>query len=130
LAVTTTVSSSLAASGGWQIMSIRPLYDRIVVKRIEEQETTRSGIFIPDSAKEKPQEGEVVAVGHGKMLESGELMALDVKVGDRVLFGKYSGTETKLIGTEYIIMREDDVLGILESAADTDKVTTHVQKKE
>ena len=102
-------------------MSIRPLYDRIVVKRIEEQETTRSGIFIPDSAKEKPQEGEVVAVGHGKMLESGELMALDVKVGDRVLFGKYSGTETKLIGTEYIIMREDDVLGILESATDTEK---------
>jgi chaperonin GroES len=106
------------------------LYDRIVVKRIEEQESTRSGIFIPDSAKEKPQEGEVVAVGHGKMLESGQLMALDVKVGDRVLFGKYSGTETKLIGTEYIIMREDDVLGILESAADTDKVTTHVRKKE
>jgi len=99
-------------------MSIRPLYDRIVVKRIEEQETTRSGIFIPDSAKEKPQEGEVVAVGHGKMLESGQLTALDVKVGDRVLFGKYSGTETKLIGTEYIIMREDDVLGILESATD------------
>jgi len=99
-------------------MSIRPLYDRIVVKRIEEQETTRSGIFIPDSAKEKPQEGEVVAVGHGKMLESGQLMALDVKVGDRVLFGKYSGTETKLIGTEYIVMREDDVLGILESAAE------------
>jgi chaperonin GroES len=111
-------------------MSIRPLYDRIVVKRIEEQETTRSGIFIPDSAKEKPQEGEVVAVGHGKMLESGELMAWDVKVADRVLFGKCSGTETKLIGTEYFIMREDDVLGILESAADTDKVTTHVQKKE
>jgi len=111
-------------------LSIRPLYDRIVVKRIEEQESTRNGIFIPDSAKEKPQEGEVVAVGHGKMLESGQLMALDVKVGDRVLFGKYSGTETKLIGTEYIIMREDDVLGILESAADTDKVTTQVQKKE
>ena len=111
-------------------MSIRPLYDRIVVKRIEEQESTRNGIFIPDSAKEKPQEGEIVAVGHGKMLESGELMALDVKVGDRVLFGKYSGTETKLIGTEYIIMREDDVLGIFESAADTDEITTHVQKKE
>ena len=111
-------------------MSIRPLYDRIVVKRIEEQETTRSGIFIPDSAKEKPQEGEVVAVGHGKMLESGELMALDVKVGDRVLFGKYSGTETKLIGTEYIIMREDDVLGILESAVDTNKITTQARKKE
>ena len=97
-------------------MSIRPLYDRIVVKRIEEQECTRSGIFIPDSAKEKPQEGEVVAVGHGKMLESGQLMALDLQVGDRVLFGKYSGTETKLIGTEYIIMREDDVLGILQLA--------------
>lgn len=111
-------------------MSIRPLYDRIVVKRIEEQESTRSGIFIPDSAKEKPQEGEVLAVGHGKMLESGQLMALDVKVGDRILFGKYSGTETKLIGTEYIIMREDDVLGILEPAADTDKVTTHMREKE
>jgi chaperonin GroES len=94
------------------------LYDRIVVKRIEEQESTRNGIFIPDSAKEKPQEGEVVAAGHGKMLENGQLMTLDVKVGDRVLFGKYSGTETKLIGTEYIIMREDDVLGIFESAAD------------
>ena len=100
---------------------IRPLYDRIVVKRIEEQESTRNGIFIPDSAKEKPQEGEVVAVGHGKLLESGQLMTLDVKVGDRVLFGKYSGTETKLIGTEYIIMREDDVLGILEPAAKTEK---------
>jgi chaperonin GroES len=94
------------------------LYDRIVVKRIEEQESTRNGIFIPDSAKEKPQEGEVVAVGHGKMLENGQVMALDVKVGDRILFGKYSGTETKLTGTEYIIMREDDVLGIFESAAD------------
>ena len=111
-------------------MSIRPLYDRIVVKRIEEQESTRNGIFIPDSAKEKPQEGEVVAVGHGKMLERGQMMALDVKVGDRVLFGKYSGTETKLIGTEYIIMREDDILGIFESASDNVKVTTHVRKKE
>ncbi len=94
-------------------MNIRPLYDRIVVKRIEEQETTRKGIIIPDSAKEKPQEGEVLAVGHGKRLESGELVALDVKVGDRILFGKYSGSETKLDGVEYIIMREDDVLGIL-----------------
>jgi chaperonin GroES len=111
-------------------MSIRPLYDRIVVKRIEEQESTRNGIFLPDSAKEKPQEGEVIAVGRGKMLPSGELTALDVKVGDRILFGKYSGTEAKLIGTEYIIMREDDVLGILESAGDTDKVTTQVRKKE
>ena len=96
-------------------MNIRPLYDRIVVKRIEEQETARNGIIIPDSAKEKPQEGEVMAVGHGKMLEGGQLIALDVKVGDRVLFGKYSGTETKLVGTEYLIMREDDVLGILSS---------------
>ena len=91
-------------------MSMRPLYDRIIVKRIEEREDTRNGIFIPDSAKEKPQEGEVIAVGRGKMLENGRLMALDVKAGDRVLFGKYSGTETKLLGTEYIIMREDDVL--------------------
>ena len=98
-------------------MNIRPLYDRIVVKRIEEQETTRNGIFIPDSAKEKPQEGEVLAVGHGKRLDNGALVALDVKVGDRILFGKYSGTETKLAGTEYIIMREDDVLGILEGAS-------------
>jgi len=111
-------------------MSFRPLYDRIAVKRIEERESTRNGIFIPDSAKEKPQEGEVIAVGHGKMLQSGELMALDVKVGDRVLFAKYSGTETKLIGTEYIIMREDEVLGIIESAADTDQVTTQVGKRE
>ena len=102
-------------------MNIRPLYDRIVVKRIEEQETTRSGIVIPDSAKEKPQEGEVMAVGHGKRLENGELVALDVKVGDRILFGKYSGSETKLDGTEYIIMREDDVLGILDSAAQAAK---------
>ena len=96
-------------------MNIRPLYDRIVVKRIEEQETTRNGIVIPDSAKEKPQEGEVIAVGHGKRLEDGKLVALDVKAGDRILFGKYSGSETKLEGTEYIIMREDDVLGVLDS---------------
>ena len=95
-------------------MNIRPLYDRIVVKRIEEQETSRNGIIIPDSAKEKPQEGEVMAVGHGKRLDDGKLVALDVKVGDRVLFGKYSGTETKVVGTEYIIMREDDVLGVLD----------------
>ena len=98
-------------------MNIRPLYDRIVVKRIEEQETTSNGIVIPDSAKEKPQEGEVMAIGQGKRLEDGQLVALDVKIGDRILFGKYSGTETKLVGTEYLIMREDDVLGILDSAA-------------
>ena len=97
-------------------MNIRPLYDHIVVKRIEEQESTRNGIVIPDSAKEKPQEGEVLAVGHGKRMEDGLLVALDVKVGDRILFGKYSGTETKVVGTEYIIMREDDVLGILDEA--------------
>jgi chaperonin GroES len=98
-------------------MNLRPLYDRIVVKRIEEQETTRNGIVIPDSAKEKPQEGEVMAVGHGKRLEDGTLVSLDVKTGDRILFGKYSGSDTKLAGTEYLIMREDDVLGILEPAA-------------
>ena len=102
-------------------MKIRPLYDRIVVKRIEEQETTSNGIVIPDSAKEKPQEGEVMAIGQGKRLEDGQLVALDVKIGDRILFGKYSGTETKLVGTEYLIMREDDVLGVLDPAADAAK---------
>jgi len=96
-------------------MTFRPLYDRIVVKRIEEQETTRNGIVIPDSAKEKPQQGEVIAVGKGKRLEDGTLTAIDVKPGDRVLFGKYSGSETKVEGTEYIIMREDDVLGVLDN---------------
>lgn len=98
-------------------MNIRPLYDRIVVKWVEEQESTLHGIVIPDSAKEKPQEGEVLAIGRGKRLENGKLVALDVKAGDRILFGKYSGNEIKLDGTEYIIMREDDVLGILESGA-------------
>jgi chaperonin GroES len=98
-------------------MNIRPLYDRIVVKRIEEQETTRNGIIIPDSAKEKPQEGEVIAVGHGKRMEDGKLVPLDVKAGDRILFGKYSGSEIALRGTDYIIMREDDVLGVLDGAA-------------
>ena len=102
-------------------MNIRPLYDRIVVKRIEEQETTRNGIIIPDSAKEKPQEGEVMAVGRGKRLDDGTVVSLDVKVGDHVLFGKYSGTETKVIGTEYIVMREDDVLGILDRTAEQAK---------
>ena len=98
-------------------MQIRPLYDRIVVKRIEEQEAIRNGIIIPDSAKEKPQEGEVIAVGHGKRLENGTLVPLDVKAGDRILFGKYSGNETKVDGTEYIVMREDDVLGVLDAPA-------------
>ena len=99
-------------------MKIRPLHDRIVVKRIEEQETTHSGIVIPDSAKEKPQEGEVMAVGSGRRLDDGKIVVLDVKVGDRILFGKYSGNEITLEGTEYIIMREDDVLGVLASAAE------------
>jgi chaperonin GroES len=98
-------------------MNIRPLYDRIVVKRIEEKETVQGGIIIPDSAKEKPQEGEVVAVGQGKRLENGKVVALDVKAGDRILFGKYSGSEIKLDGEEYQIMREDEVLGILEGAS-------------
>ena len=102
-------------------MNIRPLYDRIVVKRIEEQEAVRNGIIIPDSAKEKPQEGEVIAVGHGKRLENGTLVPLDVKPGDRILFGKYSGSDTKVEGTEYLIMREDDVLGILDVASKSKK---------
>jgi chaperonin GroES len=98
-------------------MNIRPLHDRIVVKRIDEQETSRNGIIIPDSAKEKPQQGEVMAAGNGKRLEDGTIAKLDVKKGDRILFGKYSGNEIKLDGTEYIIMREDDVLGIVDAAA-------------
>jgi chaperonin GroES len=97
------------------MINIRPLYDRIVVKRIDEQETTRNGIVIPDSAQEKPQEGEIMAVGKGKRLEDGTVVALDVKAGDRILFGKYSGNEIKLEGIEYIIMREDDVLGVLDA---------------
>jgi len=87
-----------------------------MVKRIDQQETTRNGIVIPDSAQEKPQEGEVMATGKGKRLENGTVVALDVKTGDRILFGKYSGNEVKLEGIEYIIMREDDVLGILDKA--------------
>jgi chaperonin GroES len=97
------------------VMNIRPLYDRIVVKRIEEQETTHSGIVIPDSAKEKPQEGEVIAVGRGRRLDNGKIVALDVKTGDRILFGKYTGNDITLDGNEYIIMREDDVLAILDA---------------
>ncbi|HTH49046.1 MAG TPA: co-chaperone GroES [Candidatus Limnocylindria bacterium] len=96
-------------------MNIRPLYDRIVVKRIETQEQKIGGLFIPDSAKEKPQEGEVVAVGKGKRLEDGKVIPLDVQVGDRILFGKYSGSDIKLDNDEYLIMREDEVLGILDA---------------
>jgi chaperonin GroES len=98
-------------------LNFRPLYDRIVVKRLDEQEMTRSGIIIPDSAKEKPQEGEVMAIGKGKRLDDGNMAAPDVQAGDRILFGKYSGHEIKLDGTEYIVMREDDVLGVLDAAS-------------
>lgn len=98
-------------------MDIRPLHDRIVVKRIEESETKRGGLYIPDSAKEKPQQGEVFAVGNGKRNEDGKLIPLDVKKGDRILFGKYSGNDITIDGTEYLIMREDEVLGVLEGAA-------------
>ena len=95
-------------------MKIRPLHDRILVERLEEENKTPGGIIIPDSAKEKPVEGKVVAVGNGKITESGEVKALDVKEGDKILFGKYAGTEVKIGGQEYLIMREDDVLGIIE----------------
>ena len=98
-------------------MKIRPLYDRIVVKRIEETaEKTASGLFIPDSAKEKPQEGEVIVVGQGKRADDGKLIPLDVKPGDRILFGKYSGSDIKIDGEEYMIMREDEVLGVLDNS--------------
>ena len=98
-------------------MKVRPLHDRVLIKRIEEQETVRGGIIIPDSAKEKPQEGEVVAAGEGKYREDGSRQTLDVKVGDRVLFGKYSGSEVKLDDQEFLIMREDEILGIIQRAA-------------
>ena len=94
-------------------MNIRPLHDRVVVKRMEEERTSAGGIVIPDSATEKPQRGEIVAVGNGKIAENGEVRALDVKVGDQVLFGKYSGTEIKLDGEDVLIMKEEDILGVL-----------------
>ena len=97
-------------------MKVRPLHDRVLIKRVEEQETVRGGIIIPDSAKEKPQEGEVVAVGTGKRLENGQVIPLEVKEGDRILFGKYSGTEIKVDDIDYLILREDEILGILSSA--------------
>jgi chaperonin GroES len=97
-------------------MTVRPLHDRLIIKRIEEKETVKGGIIIPDTAKEKPQEGEVIAVGHGKKTEEGKVIPLDVKAGDRILFGKYSGTEIKIDNQEYLILREDEVLGVLESA--------------
>jgi chaperonin GroES len=98
-------------------MTLRPLHDRVLIKRVEEQETVRGGIIIPDSAKEKSQEGEVVAVGAGKMLENGSVAPLEVKSGDRILFGKYSGTEIKIEAQDYLILREDEIIGIFSQAA-------------
>jgi len=95
-------------------MKIRPLQDRVIVRRIEEAEKTKGGIIIPDTAKEKPMEGKVIAVGKGKMLEDGKIHPLDVKAGDRVLFAKYAGTEVKIDEEEHLIMREDDILGVIE----------------
>jgi chaperonin GroES len=95
-------------------MNVRPLHDRVVVRRMEEERTTAGGIVIPDSATEKPIQGEVIAVGRGKILDNGEVRPLDVKVGDRVLFGKYSGTEVKLDGKDFLVMREDDIMGVVE----------------
>ncbi len=96
-------------------MKLRPLHDRVIVKRVEEERTTPGGIVIPDSATEKPIRGEVLAVGNGKVLENGEQRALDVKVGDKVLFGKYSGTEVKVEDEELLVMREDDIMAVIES---------------
>ena len=96
--------------------NIKPLHDRVILKRIEEGEQVRGGIIIPDTAKEKPQEGEVIAVGDGKIREDGTRQPLDVRAGDRVLFGKYSGSEIKIDGEEYLIMREDEILGVIERA--------------
>ncbi|MET4698716.1 chaperonin GroES [Constrictibacter sp. MBR-5] len=98
-------------------MQFRPLHDRVVVKRVEETTKTAGGIIIPDTAKEKPQEGEIIAVGPGARNEKGEIQALDVKVGDRILFGKWSGTEVKLDGQDYLIMKESDIMGIVEGGA-------------
>ena len=95
-------------------MNIRPLYDRIVVKRIEQQEQKQGSLYIPDSAKEKPQQAEVHAVGNGKLLETGERIPLEVKAGDRILFGKYSGAEIRIEGRDYLILKEDEILGVLE----------------
>jgi len=95
-------------------MKIRPLQDRVIVKRLEEEEKTKGGIIIPDTAKEKPQEGKVIAVGKGKLTDEGKVIPLDVKVGDKILFGKYSGTEVKIEGEEHLIMREEDILGVIE----------------
>ncbi len=98
-------------------MQVRPLHDRVLVKRVEEKEVVKGGIIIPDTAKEKPMEGEVVAVGPGKIQDDGKRAALDVKAGDRILFGKYAGTEIKIDDQDYVIMREEEILAVLESAS-------------
>jgi chaperonin GroES len=95
-------------------MNIRPLHDRVIVKRVEEEKTSQGGIIIPDSATEKPVEGEIIAVGNGKLLDNGELRKLDLKKGDKVLFGKYSGTEVKVSGDDFLVLREDDIMGVIE----------------
>jgi chaperonin GroES len=104
---------------GGKLMTVRPLHDRVLIKRIEEQETMKGGIIIPDTAKEKSQEGEVISVGTGKTLENGSIVPLEVKEGDRILFGKYSGTEIKLQDQDYLILREDEIVGILTHAGKT-----------
>ncbi len=95
-------------------MNLRPLQDRIIVKRLEEESMTAGGLYIPDTAKEKPQKGEIIAVGKGKITEAGKVIPVDLKIGDTVLFGKYAGTEIKIDGADYLIMREDDILGVVE----------------
>jgi chaperonin GroES len=100
---------------GEKSMKIRPLHDRVLIKRMEEDATSAGGIVIPDSASEKPSKGEVIAVGNGKLLDSGEVRALDLKVGDKVLFGKYSGTEVKVEEDEFLVMREDDIMAIIDA---------------
>src|SRR5271157_389739 len=111
----------VAGQPGAKLMKFRPLHDRIVIRRIEGEEKTKGGIIIPDTAKEKPQEGEVIAVGPGARDESGKLVPLDVKAGDRVLFGKWSGTEVKIDGEDLLIMKESDVMGVIEGASATKK---------
>jgi chaperonin GroES len=108
---------------------LTPLHDRVVIRRIEEQETVRGGIIIPDTAKEKPQEGEIVAVGKGKSNEEGKVFPLDVKEGDRVLFGKYAGTEIKIDGEDFIIMREEEILGILSGSGKSSEKREHAGAK-
>jgi chaperonin GroES len=107
------LTQQLASRKERTFMKVRPLHDRLLVRRIEEKETVKGGIIIPDTAKEKPQEGEVIAAGNGKVLENGTKLALDVKAGDKILFGKYSGTDIKIDGEEYLILREDEVLAVV-----------------